>query len=112
MTVRREINEPSKETPMSAKIKTLKELLAHGVAEGWSFKCFYDDPGEPDYMGKDQAQALEALEACDIMHLGVTDADGRGVGSVIVVNDDSMTEEEQIADYGGSRLEALLSEPD
>lgn len=97
---------------MSGRITTLKELLAHGVVEGWSFKCFYEDPAEPDYVGKDQAKALEALEACDIMHLGITDADGRGVGSVVIVNDSEMDPEEQIADYGGSRLEALLSQPD
>ncbi|MBD9511588.1 hypothetical protein IB265_33060 [Ensifer sp. ENS10] len=94
---------------MPAPIKTLKELLAHGTAEGWSFKCFYEDPAEPDYEGKDKGKALEALEACDIMHLGITDAAGFGVGSVVIVNDASMDPEEQIADYGGTRLSELLA---
>lgn len=84
-------------------IKTLKELLGHCEARGWIMKCFYDEPGEPDYLGVEAAKAQEALEACDDMYLHVYDGTGL-MDWVFVVNDTDGDPEEQINDYAGDRL--------
>ena len=89
-------------------IKTLKELLDHCQAQGWTLKCFYDDAAKPDYLGLEAAPALEALEACDEMYLHVYDADGL-MGWVFVVNDSDGDPEEQINDYAGDRITQVFN---
>lgn len=88
-------------------IKTLNELLTHCEKQGWTMKCFYDDAAQPDYMGKEAAPALAALEACDEMYLHVYDEDGL-MGWVLIVNDADMHPDEQINDYAGERILAVF----
>ncbi|QWY83114.1 hypothetical protein [Rhizobium phage RHph_X66] len=88
-------------------VKTLKELLDHCEAQGWIMKCFYDAPGEPDYIGLEAAKAQEALEACDEMYLHVYDGAGL-MGWVFVVNDADCHPDEQINDYAGDRIAEIL----
>ena len=89
-------------------IKTLKDLLAHCEAQGWTLKCFYDDAADPDYLGKEAAPALKALEDCDEMYLHVYDAEGL-MGWVLVVNDADMHPDEQINDYAGDRITQVFN---
>lgn len=74
----------------------LKEVLAQAAAAGFNFVAYYD-AGEVDYRGEDPVKCLEALEACDEMHLKIYDGQRR-IGWLFVVNDANGDPEEQIAD--------------
>jgi hypothetical protein len=87
---------------------TLKQLLAQAAEFQWTFICHYS--GEVDYKGKDPDLALEALEACDTMSLRIHDVVGNSVGACLIVTEADADPEEQIADYGGRRLDAMFDE--
>ncbi len=80
-------------------MRTLSALLKHCADEGLTMVCYYDDADEPDYRGRSQRKAKEALEACDVMNLLVVDAEGKRWGWALIVNERGQDPEEQIADY-------------
>jgi hypothetical protein len=94
-------------------VKTLKDLLAISAAHQWTFVCFYDDIEDTDYIGKDPEEALEALEACDVMNLVILDVAGGRVGWALIINEHGRDPEEQISDYSANRrINSLLSDPE
>lgn len=98
---------------MSERITTLKALLDHCKTAGWIMLCYHDDPTEPDYAGSDPEAAMKALTDCDEMYLRIHDPllDER-VGIAYIINEQGQPEDEQIANYGGPRLSALLDDPE
>ncbi|OWZ90394.1 hypothetical protein B9J07_27800 [Sinorhizobium sp. LM21] len=98
---------------MLERIKSLKGLLAACAAMQCTFVCFYDDQDETDYIGADPDEALEALEACDVMNLVVLDVAGARMGWVLIVTERGQDPEEQMADYTATgRINFLLSDPE
>lgn len=94
---------------MSAPIVLLKDLLDHCQSNGWIMTCYYDSATEPDYVGTEAKEAMEALTACDEMYLKITDPTDKTqhVGVAMIVN--GVEPDEQICDYGGRRLTERLS---
>jgi hypothetical protein len=82
-------------------MKVPKEFLEHAVAEGMILTAYYEDADDSDYHGTDASKCLEALEACDVMHLILSDDDGKSKGWAMIVNECDGDPEEQIADYSG-----------
>jgi hypothetical protein len=77
----------------------LKDVLEKAVAAGLTLVAYYDDPSDTDYVGTDIAKCTEALEACDVMNLGLRSADNKKMGWFLIVNEFEGDPEEQIADY-------------
>lgn len=85
----------------------LQKLLDHCQASNWIMICYYDDPETPDYAGRDAAEAMQALEACDEMMLRIEDPLSGRIGTALICCD--LDEDEKIADCAGSPLIALIS---
>lgn len=98
---------------MSVNMKYVRKLLGDAKAEGMLFRCYYDEPTEPDYLGDDIQAALDALTACDVMHLNLIkpnpDPEGKPyvrLGWVQIIPDITSHPEEIISDFSGRWVDA------
>ncbi|WP_276122672.1 hypothetical protein [Pararhizobium qamdonense] len=92
-------------------MRTLEQLLKHCEASGLTMICAYEDKEEADYEGTSAAEAKDALEACDEMHVWIVDERKKHWGYAFIVNDANGDPEEQIADHStNDRLDAWMNE--
>jgi hypothetical protein len=89
---------------MADNLKYVRKLLQDAKKEGMFFRCYYDEPTDPDYLGDDIEEAIEALTACDVMMLRLVwkepKEDGKRCAAVVtIIPDITMDPEEVIADY-------------
>lgn len=85
-------------------------LVHEAIKAGYTLRCIHPDEVDPDYHGTNPHQAIQALEACEEMHLYLLPSTSiqKHEGALIIP---SLAPDETVADYTtGGFIDSLLSQ--